>query len=76
MAPPKFADLGKDAKDLLNKNYHIGLCKVEGKSKAANGKTEFVTDLTHNPAKGTLFKAINSRGFRRVCNKRGICVVT
>jgi len=61
MAPPKFADLGKDAKDLLSKNYHIGLCKVEGKSKAANGKTEFVTDLTHNPAKGTVEASLETK---------------
>ena len=39
MAPPKYADLGKDAKDLLNKNYHFGVVKLEGKTCAANGKT-------------------------------------
>jgi len=48
MAPPKFADLGKDAKDLLSKNYHFGVAKFEGKSSSAN-RTEFVADLTHNP---------------------------
>jgi len=48
MAPPKYDDLGKDAKDLLSKNYHFGVAKFEGKSSAAN-KTEFVADLTHNP---------------------------
>jgi len=61
MAPPKFADLGKDAKDLLSKNYHIGICKVEGKSKAANGKTEFVTDLTHNPTKGSVDASLETK---------------
>jgi len=35
--PPKFADLGKDAKDLLNKNFHFGLVKLEGKTKSLGG---------------------------------------
>ena len=37
MAPPKFDDLGKEAKDLINKNFHFGTIKVEGKTKAKNG---------------------------------------
>lgn len=61
MAPPKFDDLGKDAKDLLSKNYHIGVCKLEGKSKAANGKTEFITDLTHSPEKGTVAASLETK---------------
>jgi len=49
MAPSKYDDLGKEAKDLLSKNYHIGIMKFEGKTCAANGTTGFVADLTHNP---------------------------
>lgn len=37
MAPPKFDDLGKEAKDLCNKNFHFGVIKLEGKTKTKNG---------------------------------------
>ena len=37
MAPPKYDDLGKEAKDLINKNFHFGVVKLEGKTKAKNG---------------------------------------
>jgi len=61
MAPPKYADLGKDAKDLLNKNYHIGVVKLEGKTAAANGKTEFVVDGTHNPDSGAVGASLETK---------------
>jgi len=61
MAPPKYADLGKDAKDLLNKNYHIGIVKLEGKTCAANGKTEFVVDGTHNPETGVVGASLETK---------------
>jgi len=48
MAPPKYDDLGKDSKDLLNKSYNFGAIKLEGKTLAANGKTEFVSEFTHD----------------------------
>jgi len=37
MAPPKFADLGKKAKDLFNDDYIFGESKLTIKSKASNG---------------------------------------
>ena len=37
MAPAKFGDLGKEAKDLINKNFHFGVVKFEGKTKTKNG---------------------------------------
>ena len=37
MAPPKFDDLGKEARDLINKNYHFNVIKLEGKTKTKNG---------------------------------------
>jgi voltage-dependent anion channel protein 2 len=37
MAPQKFADLGKEARDLLSKNFHFGTVKLETKTKTANG---------------------------------------
>jgi len=39
----KFADFGKDAKDLLSKNYHNGAIKVENKTTSKSG-VEFKTD--------------------------------
>jgi len=37
MAPPKFDDLGKDAKDVFDKGYGYGSIKLDAKTKAANG---------------------------------------
>lgn len=45
--PPKFADLGKDAKDLLSKNFHHGVIKLEGKTTCQAG-TEFNLSGTQN----------------------------
>ena len=42
MAPAKFGDLGKEAKDLINKNFHFGVIKFEGKTKTKNGVVRFV----------------------------------
>lgn len=52
MAPPKFADLGKAAKDLLSKDYAAGEVKVELSSKAQNG-VEFKKIITQPNGKGT-----------------------
>jgi len=46
MAPPKFDDLGKEAKDLSTKNFHFGVIKLEGKTKTKNG-VEFTTEGSH-----------------------------
>lgn len=46
MAPPKFSDLGKEAKDLIAKNFHFGVIKFEGKTKTQNG-VEFTTEGSH-----------------------------
>jgi hypothetical protein len=37
MAAPSYSDLGKAAKDLLNKGYNYGSAKLELKTKTANG---------------------------------------
>ena len=60
MAPPKFDDLGKEAKDLINKNFHFGTIKVEGKTKAKNG-VEFVTDGTHNTDTGSITGGLETK---------------
>jgi len=37
MAPPSYADIGKQARDVFGKGYHFGLVKLEVKSKSASG---------------------------------------
>eukprot|EP00493_Phyllostaurus_siculus_P022347 UN22679 len=51
MAPQKFADLGKEARDLLSKNFHFGTVKIEAKTKAANGLA-FTAEGSHNTGNG------------------------
>lgn len=60
MAPPKFDDLGKEAKDLINKNFHFGVIKLEGKTKTANG-VEFTTEGTHNTETNTVNGALETK---------------
>jgi len=60
MAPPKFDDLGKEAKDLVNKNFHFGVIKLEAKTKTANG-VEFTTDGSHNTDTGTVNGALETK---------------
>jgi len=61
MAPPKFEDLGKDAKDLLSKSYNVGEIKLEGKTMAANETTEFVSNLTHNTESGAVGATLETK---------------
>merc|ERR1712168_175088 len=51
MAPPKFADLGKAARDLFSKNFHFGVVNVEANTTAANG-VKFTTKGKHTTATG------------------------
>lgn len=37
MAPPCYADLGKEARDVFSKNYHLGLVKLDCKTKSRTG---------------------------------------
>lgn len=48
MAPPCYADLGKQARDLFNKNYHFGLVKLECKTKTPTGVEFTVNGSSHN----------------------------
>jgi hypothetical protein len=51
MAPPTFADLGKQARDLFGKGYNHGLVKVETTTRGnENGTVEFKTNTSHNLA--------------------------
>jgi len=51
MAPPTFADLGKQARDLFGKGYNHGLLKVETTTRGnENGSVEFKTNAQHSLA--------------------------
>lgn len=40
--PPKFSDIGKSVNDLLNKDFPVGVAKLEVKTTAANGVVSLV----------------------------------
>jgi voltage-dependent anion channel protein 2 len=60
MAPPKFDDLGKEAKDLVNKNFHFGVIKLEAKTKAKNG-VDFTTEGSHNTDTGNVAGSLETK---------------
>lgn len=60
MAPPVYADLGKQARDVFNKNYHFGLLKLDLKTKTDAG-VEFATGLTSNRDSGKVFGNLETK---------------
>merc|ERR1712142_640183 len=60
MAPPKYDDLGKEAKDLINKNFHFGVIKLEAKTKAKNG-VDFTTEGSHNTDTGNVAGSLETK---------------
>ncbi|XP_053205173.1 voltage-dependent anion-selective channel protein 2-like [Panonychus citri] len=62
MATPCFADLGKQAKDLFNKNYHLGIVKLDFKTKTQN-KVEFNVSGTSNTATGNIAANLESKHY-------------
>ncbi|XP_054723435.1 voltage-dependent anion-selective channel protein 2-like, partial [Uloborus diversus] len=48
MAPPCFADLGKQARDIFSKNYHIGVTKLDCKTKTSTGVNFAVVGTSNN----------------------------
>jgi len=60
MTPQKFADLGKEARDLESKNFHFGVVKLEAKTKAKNG-TDITLDSTHNTDTGNVVAALETK---------------
>eukprot|EP00121_Abeoforma_whisleri_P009711 Awhi_evm1s8936 len=71
MAPPKFGDLGKAAKDLLNKEYHHPNTKLEISTKtkegvsfkinvANGGKADFETKFVYKPFGATVTEKWNT----------------
>jgi len=60
MAPPSYADLGKQARDIFGKGYHFGLWKLECKTKTASG-IEFTTSGHSNQESGKVFGALETK---------------
>jgi len=60
MAPQKFADLGKEARDLINKNFHNGLFKIEANHASENGM-KFKTEGSHNTENGDVAASLETK---------------
>jgi len=60
MAPQKFADLGKEARDLLNKNFHLGAVKLEVNTNSESG-VKFKTEGSHNTDTGDVAATLESK---------------
>jgi len=60
MAPQKFADLGKEARDHISKNFHFGSIKLEAKTKGTDG-IEFTTEGTHNTDTGNVSASLETK---------------
>eukprot|EP00122_Pirum_gemmata_P009791 Pgem_evm1s9038 len=71
MAPPKFGDFGKAAKDLLNKEYHHPNGKIEVSTKTKEGvsfkvnvtnaaKADFETKFAYKPFNATITEKWNT----------------
>lgn len=60
MAPPVYADLGKQARDVFSKNYHFGLLKLDLKTKTDSG-VEFASALTKNSDSGKAFGNLETK---------------
>lgn len=57
---PYYADLGKKANDVFNKNYHFGLFKLDLKTKSETG-VEFTSGITSNQDSGKVFGNLSSK---------------
>ncbi|XP_013779554.1 voltage-dependent anion-selective channel protein 2-like [Limulus polyphemus] len=60
MVPPCYADLGKTARDVFNKNYNFGLLKLECKTKTENG-VEFTASGTSNSDTGRVQGSLETK---------------
>lgn len=60
MAPPKYGDLGKQASDVFGKGYHMGLLKLEVKTKTATG-VAFTTGGTSNLESGKVTGSLETK---------------
>jgi voltage-dependent anion channel protein 2 len=60
MAPPSFADLGKQARDVFGKGYHFGLWKLDVKTQTSSG-VEFATSGSSNQESGKVAGSLESK---------------
>jgi voltage-dependent anion channel protein 2 len=60
MAPPAYADLGKNARDVFGKGYHFGLWKLDCKTKTSSG-VEFNTAGHSNQDTGKVFGSLETK---------------
>ncbi|KAK9505371.1 hypothetical protein O3M35_009449 [Rhynocoris fuscipes] len=60
MAPPFYADLGKNARDVFGKGYHFGLLKLDVKTKTSTG-VEFSTGGVSNQDTGKVFGSLETK---------------
>ncbi|KAF4530661.1 hypothetical protein B566_EDAN004900 [Ephemera danica] len=51
MAPPTYGDLGKSARDIFGKGYHLGVFKLDLKTKTPSG-IEFSSGGSHSTDTG------------------------
>lgn len=59
-APPTYADLGKNARDIFGKGYHFGLVKLECKTKTNSG-VEFNVNTSSNQDTGKVLGALETK---------------
>jgi len=58
--PPKYDDLGKDAKDILNKNFYFGSVKLDAKTKSSTG-LDFCANGSHNTDTGKVSASLETK---------------
>lgn len=64
MAPPSYADLGKQARDIFSKNYNFGLVKLDVKTKTKNNVEFAVNGVSVNDT-GRVNAAFETKYFFR-----------
>jgi len=60
MAPPSYADLGKQARDVFSKGYNFGVWKLDVKTKTDTG-VEFSTSGHSNQETGKVFGSLETK---------------
>ncbi|KAK6627824.1 hypothetical protein RUM43_002307 [Polyplax serrata] len=60
MAPPAYADLGKQARDVFGKGYHFGVLKLDVKTRTESG-VEFSSGCVSNQEKGSVFGSLETK---------------
>jgi voltage-dependent anion channel protein 2 len=60
MAPPSYSDLGKQARDVFGKGYHLGVLKLDAKTKTSTG-VEFSNEVNFNQDSGKVYRPTRLR---------------